>query len=185
VWAKDSYAFVADADSGLVVVDASSPEHPQIVSSLAWDPMSSSAEIIDGQDDFVYVASGTYGLVVVDVHNLSDPAIAYRYDPGPDSFGEGVKVLGDTLYVTIQDNAHPEENGLHVFSIQDRASPVLVRKIAVDDFVEDVSVGGTRLAIANTQSGVVVYDIQSQKDPRLLSSYPSPFWRMLTTRLRW
>jgi len=185
VWVEDNYAFVANADSGLVVMDVSSPRHPQIVSTLAWDSESSSAEIIDGQDGSVYIASGEYGLLVVDVRNPLDPVIVQRYDPGPDSYGEGVKVYGDTLYLTIEDGSHPEENGLHVFSIEDPLSPTLVRKIPILDFVEDVSIGGVHLAIANTQSGVLLYDIQAPQNPRFLASYPSAFWRMFTSRLKW
>ncbi len=185
VWVENNYAFVADADSGLVVIDVSSSRQPQIISTLAWDPESSSAEIIDGQDGFVYIASGEYGLLVVDVRDPFDPAITYRYDPGRDSFGEGVKVYNDILYVTIEDDAHPEENGLHVLSIEDPTSPTLIRKIAISDLVEDVAIGGIRLAVTNTQSGVVLYDIRSPQNPRFLASYPSAFWRMFTSRLRW
>ncbi|UCF59643.1 MAG: hypothetical protein JSV37_07690 [Anaerolineaceae bacterium] len=185
VWVEGNHAFVADADSGLVVIDVSSPGHPQVVSTLTWDPESSSAEIIDGRDGTLYIASGEFGLMVVDVGDPLDPLIAYRYDPGPDSYGEGVRVYGDTLYVTIEDGSHPEENGLHVFNIEDPLSPTLVRKIPVSDFVEAVSIGGNHLAIANTQSGVLLYDIQIPHNPHLLTSYPSAFWRMLTSRLRW
>jgi hypothetical protein len=185
VWAEDNYAFVADADSGLVVVDISSPRHPQVVRTLAWDPESSSAEIIDGQDGVVYIASGEFGLMVVDVRDRLDPVIVQRYDPGPDSYGESVKVTGDTLYLTIEDGSNPEENGLHVFSIKDPLSPTLVRKIPVSDFVEGVSIGGNHLGLANTQSGVLLYDIRAPQDPRFLASYPSAFWRMFTSRLRW
>lgn len=185
VWAEENYAFVANADSGLVVIDVSSTRQPQIVSTLAWDPESSSAEIIDGQDGFVYIASGEYGLLVIDVRDPLDPVITHRYDPGPESFGEGVTVYGDTLYVTIEDGSDPEENGLHVFSIEDPMSPILIEKIPVSDFVEDVSIGGNHLAIANTQSGVLLYDIRTPQNPRFLASYPSSFWRRLTSRFRW
>jgi hypothetical protein len=185
VWVEGDHAYVADVDEGLIVVDVSSPDLPQIVSSLSWDPESSSAEIIDGQDGFVYVASGEYGLLVIDANDPSNPAIVHRYDPGPDSFGEGVKVWGDTLYVSIEDSTHPGENGLHVLDIQDPSSPTLVLRLAISDFVEDVSVGGARLAIANTQSGVVLYDIQVPQRPHWIATYPSPFWRVFTRHLRW
>jgi hypothetical protein len=185
VWVEDNYAFVANADSGLVVVDISSPGHPQVVSTLAWDPESSSAEIIDGQDGAVYIASGEFGLMVVVVRKPLEPVIVQRYDPGPDSYGESVKAYGDTLFLTVEDGSHPEENGLHVFSIEDPLSPTLVRKIPVSDFVEDVSIGANHLALPNTQSGVLLYDIQTPQDPRFLASYPSAFWRMFTSRLRW
>jgi len=78
-----------------------------------------SAEIIDGEGEYVFVASGEYGLYVINVATSGDPEIVYRYDPGPDSFGEGVKVMGDILYVSVGDRVRPEENGLHVLGILD------------------------------------------------------------------
>ena len=185
VWEENDYVFVADADRGLVVVHVLSPRHPQPVSTLSWGPDWSTAEIIDGQDGFVYIAAGEYGLVVVDVRNPANLTMTYRYDPGSESYGESVKVSGDTLYATIEDGSHPEENGLHVFNVKDPAHPALVGKIAVADFVEDVSIGGSRLAVANTQSGVVLCDIQTPEKPRVLATYPSAFWRTLTARFRW
>jgi hypothetical protein len=73
-----------------------------------------------------------------------------------------------------------EENGLQIFSLDDGATPVLRAKYPVTDGVEDLSVVGARLALANTLSGVVLFDIRSAGYPAVLDTYPAPFWRFFT-----
>ena len=184
VWVRDHHAFVADHDAGLVVVDASDPSDPREVGTLSWGEDVAMAEIIDGAGDHVYVASGKHGLIVIDVSEPVEPVTTFQYDPGRDSWGEAVLVLGDTLYLSMVDSASKEENGLHVFDLRDPSTPELLGKLPVTDGVEGISVTRESLALANTTSGVVTIDVDARTNPVLLDTYPSKFWRSFTRLVR-
>jgi hypothetical protein len=183
VWVNGEYAFVADHDLGLIVVNVSVPSRPHKISSLSWcqDPM---AEVIDGAGEFVYIASGQNGLIVIDVSDPREPAITSQYDPGPDSWGDGVLVHGDLLHLSIDDASSRSENGLHTLDLTDPSSPRLLSKYPVTDGVEDVSVAGAYLAMANTLSGVVLFDIGDPGNPSIVDTYPEQHWRPFTQLLR-
>ena len=183
VWVNGEYAFAADHDLGLIVVDVSIPSRPYEINSLSWghNPM---AEVIDGAGEFVYIASGQNGLIVVDVSNPREPAITSQYNPGPDSWGDGVLVHGNMLYLSVDDSSSRGENGLHTFDIANPSSPRLLSKHPVTDGVEDISVAGTYLAMANTLSGVVLFDIRDSGNPLLVDTYPERHWRFFTQLLR-
>ena len=183
VWVHEEHAFIADRDLGLIVVNVSTPSQPREIGSLAWgeDPM---AEVIDGAGEYVYVASGMNGLIVVDVSDPTNPAITFQYDPSQDSWGEGVLVQGNTLYLSMVDAISREENGLHIFDLSEPSSPRLLSKYPVTDHVEDLSVAGTHLAMTNTKSGVVVFDVHALDKPVLVDTYPGRFWRFFTRFVR-
>jgi len=183
VWVNEEYAFIADRDLGLIVVNVSTPSQPREIGSLAWgeDPM---AEVIDGAGDYVYVASGMNGLIVVDVSDPTNPAITFQYDPGLDSWGEGVLVQGNTLYLSMVDSISREENGLHIFDLSEPSSPRLLSKYPITDHVEDLSVAGTHLAVTNTRSGVALFDVRAPDNPILIDTYPGQFWLFFTRYVR-
>ena len=185
VWANGGYAYVADLENGLITFDVTDPSEPRIVGTITWDPEFASAEIIDGEGEYVFIASGEHGLHVIGVSISGDPEIVYHYDPGLDSFGEGVKVMGDVLYVSVGDRAHPEENGLHVFDILDPSSPELIGKFPVTDWVEDVAGAENRLALTNRWSGVLLFNVGQPGSPELMDTYPEEIWRMLTKYVGW
>jgi hypothetical protein len=152
---------------------------------LTWDPEDPSAEILEGRGQVVYVASGKYGLLVIDVTDPKKPESMWRYNPSSDTYGESVKFLDQTLYVTMVDVVHPDQNGLHVFDIENPVKPVLIEVMPIRDWVEDVALAGNHMAIANTHSGVLLFDVQNPTAPKLLNAYPAPLWRFFLRTLRW
>jgi hypothetical protein len=185
VWVDGPLAYLADPDKGLLVVDVSTPSEPFIVGRLTWDPEAPSAEILEGRGQVVYVASGKHGLLVVDVSDPTNPEIVWRYNPSTDTFGESVTLLDQTLYVTMVDGAHAGLNGLHVFDIGNPTEPVLLEVLPIRDWVEDVTLAQDHMAIANTHSGIIVLDVRHPGAPKLLDTYPTPFWRFFARTLRW
>jgi hypothetical protein len=141
------------------------------------------AEVIDGKDGYVYIAAGVNGLIVVDVSDPREPALTWRYDPGQDSWGEGVLIQGDLLYLSMIDSSR-EENGIHIFDLRDGALPKVLSKLAVTDSIEDLTIAGTRLAVANTLSGVALFELRTPSDPVLMDSFPGRFWRFFTKYFR-
>jgi hypothetical protein len=183
VWVDGANAFIADRDLGLVVADVSTPSQPRQIGALAWseEPM---AEVLDGAGKCVYIAAGVDGLVVVDVSDPRKPAPTFRYDPGLDSYGEGVVVEGEVLYLSMNDSPSSGQNGLHIFDLRQPCSPRLMSTFSLADGLEDVTVAGPRLAVANRMSGVVLFDVRTPATPTLDDVYPGKFWRLLLRYLR-
>ena len=183
VWVNGGIAFLADRDLGLIVADVSSPTRPRQIGFITWgdDPM---AEVIDGAGNYVYIAAGVNGLIVVDVSDPTRPIITEQYDPGLDSYGEGVLLRGENLFLSIDNKLSSDQNGLHILDITEPARPRLISRYPLSNSVEDIALIGKRLAIANTNSGVAVFDVQSVSNPLLIDTYPGRFWRFFTRMLK-
>jgi hypothetical protein len=93
-----SYAYVADRDAGLRVVDVSDPDAPVEI-GFYDTPGSASGVALIGS--YAYVADGDSGLRVINVSNPAAPVEADSYDtPG---FAAGVAVAGSYVYVGDRD----------------------------------------------------------------------------------
>jgi hypothetical protein len=88
------YAYVADGDSGLQVIDVSDPTHPDWKSSC---PTEDHANEVFVSGNYAYVADRFSGLQVIDVSDPIAPKIVGSVDtPG---YAEDVFVSGDFVYV--------------------------------------------------------------------------------------
>ncbi len=92
VWVNGKYAYVADEQQGLAVVDISVPSRPQMISLATWDKEKSTAQAVRGEGQFAYVAAGRQGLVIVDVENPRRPTVVSRYKSHPSGFVRGLCV---------------------------------------------------------------------------------------------
>ena len=73
VYLEDNYAYVADSDNGLVIVDVSNPIEPKVVGHYytGW------AEDVYIKDNYAYVAVGDNGLVILDINDPT--AVSYTH----------------------------------------------------------------------------------------------------------
>ena len=69
-------AYIADGRSGLLVVDVSQPDKPEILASLALPGESKGLLVSGGR---AYVVSGQYGVTVVDIQHPTRPRVVGRY----------------------------------------------------------------------------------------------------------
>ena len=65
-----NYAYVADDDNGLVIVDVSDPENPTLEGHY---DTAGNARGVAVNGNHTYVADGGNGLVIVDVTNITNP----------------------------------------------------------------------------------------------------------------
>ncbi len=185
VWVHQGMAYLADINKGLTIIDVSSPAQPKHIGFITWDEEDSMAEVIRGEGDYVYIAAGKHGLVVVDVVDPSNPVIASKYDPGPDSFGEGLFIGKGVIYLTIgekvrnyQKGLHIHmvrkyQNGLHILDVSDPFSPKVLDKVLFDDWVEGVFVAGDYAFVTNTWSGVRMIDVRDLRAASLVDHFES------------
>jgi hypothetical protein len=171
VWAHKGFAYVAAINTGLIVLDVSKPTKPQNLSSISWDEQNPMAEVIYGEGEYVYIAAGKHGLVGVDVADPFHPTITAKYNPGPESFGEGVFVKENMIYLAVGDKRNRDDNGLQILDATNPYSLVLLAKLNFDDWVEGVFVAGRDAFITNTFSGVRYADVGNPKDIRLIDHF--------------
>jgi len=96
VWGN--YAYVADFDAGLQVVDISNPASPAIVGSVDTPDYALDVAVAG---TYAYVADYASGLQVVDISNPASPAIIGSGDTPGESLASpiGVAVGGDYAFI--------------------------------------------------------------------------------------
>ncbi len=103
-----TYAFVADYESGLQVIDIANPENSQIVGSIDTPGFAYGVAI---QGNYAFVADCSSGLQVIDITNPENPQIIRSVDlehctNGITIFGNYAYLLGH--FISIVDISDPE-----------------------------------------------------------------------------
>jgi hypothetical protein len=185
IWVQGDFAYIADFTVGLVVVDISDVSQPIRAGELSWHEGETVSEVIDGEGNFVYVAAGSQGLYIIDISNPREPKISSHLDPGPFGASEGVTAKNNTIYIAIHNDINFFKNGLYIYNVENPNHPHLLSISPLTDMVEDVTLSEKYLTVANTASGVVLFDIEAPEKPKILSAYPPAIWRFFTLLLGW
>ncbi|MEA2070748.1 MAG: hypothetical protein U9O98_05595 [Asgard group archaeon] len=153
---KDSYAFVADREQGLEIIDIRNPEKLEKIGFTAGTPMD-----VYVTNKFAYVAGGpSKGLQIYKIKDKKNPKkIADVSSPQDEAFG-----------VTVKDNyafVASGEYGLKIYDIRRSRKPVLIYNYR--DWIKgetwDVFIHQYLLYIADEEDGVEVLDITDPKTP--------------------
>jgi hypothetical protein len=167
-----TYAYVADANSGLLVIDIANPASPQIVGSVDT-PGHANGVAVSGT--YAYIADYDRGLQVIDIANPQNPQIVGSVDT-PD-LARGVAVSGSYVYVA---DAY---SGLVVIDVTNPQSPQIVGGADTPGYALDVAVSGTQAYVSDA-SGLAI--LPAQCDPAglgedhraestmVLRAYPNP-----------
>ena len=157
-----SYAYVADQDYGLRIIDVSNSKAPKEVGSfenLGW----SSEVVVVGS--YAYVAHGG-GLSIIDVSNPTSPIeIGFCY-----TSGKGVAVAGSYAYVADGDY------GLHIIDVSNPTSPVEIGFCSTPGDPQGVAVAGSYAYVADWMSGLRVIDVSNPRSPIEVGSCSPPYY---------
>jgi hypothetical protein len=148
-----TYAIVA-ADSGLGVIDISSPRAPTIAGRLRLERPIGIAMV----SHYVYVESNT-GLQIVDVSNPRSPVLVRQV---PAEFSASHLVVAGNLAF-----ARARDNGLRVLDVSDPAFPILVGASDSPAMLTSLHRVGNVLYATAGFTGLLVYDIQNPRVPHL------------------
>ena len=153
-----SYAYVADWESGLHVIDVSTPSSPQLVCSVDT-PDCACGVAISGS--YAYVAGHNSGLLVIDISSPFNPQLVGSLSiPGS---AWGVVISGSYAYIA------GEDSGLHVINISNPFNPQLVGSVDTPDYAYSVAVSGSCACVADFRS-LQVIDISNPSSPQILGS---------------
>ena len=157
------YAYVADYQSGLRVIDVSTPSTPVEVAFVDTPDHAQGVAISGG---YAYVADYRSGLRVIDVSPPSTPVEVGSVDtPGT---ALGVALSGGYAYVA------DELGGLRVIDVSPPSTPVEVGSVDTPDYASGVAVSHGYAYVADFRSGLRVIDVSTPSALVELGSVDTP-----------
>ncbi len=184
VYVTDSYAYVADDDGGLQVIDVTNPESPVIVGSVGMQ--------YSGRARGVHV-SGSYAYVVNDLDDFQNPALSLEVidisnPESPVSTGyagtqgspRDLHVSGSYAYVVWESTLATGSPGLHgglkVFDISDPETPAIASSTSTGRGAAGVYVsGGYAYVVDGGYTGLQVIDVSNPESPVSAGSVDAPY----------
>ena len=156
---SENYAYVANIDIGVNVIDISDP------TSLGYVGNYPTGFALDVTilDNYMYVGDFNNGILVLDVTDPAAPTLAGSYNTA--GAVDGVAASGNYAYVA------DGNNGLLVLDISTHASPILIGHYNTAGYARHVAISGNYAYIADSSNGLVVVDISSPTAPTLAGRY--------------
>jgi len=145
-----NYAYLADADTGLLIVDVSNPSNPSLIGNY-YQPGNTGNIYVSG--DYCYL-SGDYGLTVIDISNKYSPTLVTTMNiersPYIGGYGDGVYVHNNYAYITASDQ------GINVVEVFGPNNPYLAGNDSAY-WANDVHGSGNGVMVAAITGGVRTY----------------------------
>lgn len=155
VFVQGNYAYVADGEEGLRIIDVENPGFPY---SDGHFNTSGFAQSVFVSGSHAFVADGTNGLQIVDVSNPSAPDAAGWF--GTWGSASDLFVSGDFAYVANG------AGGLQIIEITDPANPDSAAQYSNGASVKGVFVKGDYAYLA-TATGLQILNVSDPKNPAL------------------
>ena len=162
-----NYAYVADGETGLRVINVSNPAAPAQIGFYDTTGMANDVAVVG---NYVYVADGLSGLRVVNVSNPASPTEvgSYVIPGGSEAYAQGIAVVGNYAYV-----AGSSTGGLRIVNIANPTAPSLVGFYDSPGMALDVAVAGNYAYVADGSAGLRVINISNPAAPSAVGSYTS------------
>jgi uncharacterized repeat protein (TIGR01451 family) len=154
-----NYAYVADWNAGLAVLDVSDPRSPRLVTRYNTAGSANSLKVVR---QYAYVAVWEGGLEIIDVSDPADPFTVGHYDTG--GRATGVHVVGNRAYVADL------ETGLQVIDVSRPDHPAGLGGYDTGT-ASNVRVVGQRAYVADLDEGLVILDVSNPASPGHIGSY--------------
>jgi len=149
-----NYAYVADNDFGLAIIDISDPTNPGNPVYMNTNGIAYDVTVVG---NYAYLAVGDFGLAIIDISDKAKPGTPVYKDTSGNAFG--VKVVGDYAYVADNDF------GLAIIDISDPTSPGTLDYKDTNGYAKDVAVVGNYAYVADYTSGLAIIDISNPSNP--------------------
>ena len=113
----DGFAYVADGESGLRIIDVSDPSAPVEIGAVDTPGYASDVDVVDA---FAYIADGTEGMRIIDVSNPNAPSEVGAYRPPRGNYPGtlSIDVVGKVAYLASR------FSGLRIIDISDPSAPI-------------------------------------------------------------
>ena len=167
VFVSGSYAYVADGERDLQIINVSNPASLTLIGSYNT-PLGAKDVFVSG--GYAYVANYGIGLQIIDVSNPAAPTMAGSY--GRPGYAMGVFVSGGYAYVA------DDRSGLQIINVSNPASPTLAGAYDTPSYAIDVFVTGGYAYVADHSSGLQIISVSNPASPTLAGSYDTPDWAL-------
>jgi hypothetical protein len=196
-----NYAYVADWDAGLQIIDISDPANPTRMAGYDTSGYAWGVEVVG---NYAYVADSGSGLQIIDISDPANPTLTGGYDTSGSAVG--VEVVGNYAYVADDDGglqiidisnpANPTRTGgydtsgiamgvqvvgnygyvtdgyaLQIIDISDPANPTLTGGYNTSGSARDVQVVGNYAYVADWHAGLQIIDISNPANPTRTGGY--------------
>ncbi|MDB4375216.1 pentapeptide repeat-containing protein, partial [bacterium] len=168
-----NYAYVADGQQGLTVVNVGDPESPTLAGN--YDPSWDIGDVaISG--GYAYLANQSGGVRVVSIADPSNPTEVAQYNTAGSA--RGIDVSGNYAYVA-------DGSGLVILDVSNPSAPVLVGTSNTPDFAYRVDVEGGHAYVADRAGGLQIVDISDPSSPQIVGSYSTQAGSNWSTGAAW
>ncbi|MBU0519347.1 T9SS type A sorting domain-containing protein [bacterium] len=165
------FAYVASSNDGLLVVDISDPENPEIVGGENQLFVNLSATSVLYEDSYAYVSGGWTTLKIFDVSDPADPTVVSTFEEGCATYSDMVKQ--DDLVLVTGHGVPPSPPGwLTLLDVADVQNPSYTGFLNLGAGVYGVDVSGLLAFIAYVD-GLGIIDISNPSNPILMNSRPT------------
>jgi hypothetical protein len=155
-----NYAYVADRDSGLQIIDISNPTTPTLKGNYDTSGYAYGVQVVG---NYAYVADDYSGLQIIDISNPTTPTIKGNYNTSGSA--TSVQVVGNYAYVA------DVFSGLQIIDISNPTTPTLKGNYDTSSFALGVQVVGNYAYVADYYSGLQIIDISNPTTPTLKGNY--------------
>ena len=157
-----AYAYLANGQGGLHIVDVSNPQEPRRAG--VFSPHGAAVALAK-HDQYVYVAASGSGLSVFDVAHPAAPRLAATVPlPG---VAADLAITAPYAYVGTQQGI------LYILDLTAPLQPHLVGQVEVGGRIVDIAVDAGLVYLACLDQGVVIVDARLPHQPRLLQRWPT------------
>jgi len=149
---KGTYAYIADSDAGVQVINVADPAKPYIVGNFE---MACATNIVLN-DSYAFVAD--LGLRILDISVPGEPKeIAYVETPG---VARDLHIEGRYAYVA------DDWCGIRIIDIHDITKPKEVGQVYTSGYAWDIQMAGSCLYVAACDEGLKVIDVSNPTRPQ-------------------
>ena len=160
---SENFAFLADDEYGLQIIDISDLDSPFIVSSIDTPGNAQDLLILN---QYLFIADGEKGLQIVDISNPTSPILINNIDtPG---YASRLATSGNYLFIA------DGKNGLQVVDISTPTFPIIIGSVDTPGEAIGICVSGNYVYIADYRSGLQVIDISSPNSPVIVGDIDTP-----------
>ncbi len=157
------YAFVADVDRGVRIINVTNPYAPVEVGSFDTSGRTYAVDVVG---NLAYLADGRNGLLILDISNPAAPLVVGSFDT-PD-FAWGVDVQNNIAFVADR------SGGLRVIDVTNPAAPAEVSSVAFPDQATWVTVDGDYAYVTANYAGLQIVQVTNPASPVIVGSLDTP-----------
>ncbi len=160
VQVSNNYAYIADGDHGIQIIDLSDKTNPYIMGNFDT-PGSAYGVFIKG--NYAYVADGVSGIAIIDVSDKAEPVQSAIFDTGGNA--RDIFVEGDYAYVAN------EIYGVQMINIKDKTDPQIMGTFDTPEIPTGIFINNNYAFVTAGKSGFTVIEITDKFNPISIATF--------------